>query len=110
LWQLAHYGYFGPPITMDNPMAADGGYNGRGKIVEKFWQQLEDQTEHLLRTHRVEVEAVAQALLERGDMTGRECVEVIRQASGEGQTDKSETDKILSALVSDVTGEKPEEK
>ena len=110
LWQLAHYGYFGPPITMDNPMAADGGYNGRGKIVEKFWQQLEDQTEHLLRTHRVEVEAVAQALLERGDMTGRECVEVIRQALGEGQTDKSETDKILSALVSDVTGEKPEEK
>ena len=111
LWQLAQFGYFGPPITFDSPMNADGGYNGRGKIVEKFWQQLEDQTEQLLRAHHAEVEAVAQALLERGDLTGRECVEVIRKAAGmEDPSKQPDTEKMLTALVSDVTGEKPEEK
>lgn len=109
LWQLAHYGYFGPPISMDGGMNSEVS-NGRGKIVEKFWQQLEDQTENLLRAHIAEVEAVARALLERGDLTGRECVEIIRKAAGiEDAEDKAETDKLLSSIVSDVTG-KPEEK
>lgn len=104
LWQLAHYGYFGPPITDGLSMGADVS-NGRGKIVEKFWQQLEDQTEHLLRVHSVEVEAVATALLERGDLTGRECVEIIRKASGVEQSEvKPEAEKILSGIVSEVTG------
>lgn len=111
LWQLAHYGYFGPPITFEGAGGPEGGYNGRGKIVEKFWQQLEDQTEQLLRAHTVEVEAVAQALLDRGDLTGRECVEIIRKASGaEDPAKQPDPEKILTSLVSDVTGQKPEEK
>jgi cell division protease FtsH len=104
LWQLAHYGYFGPPITDGLSMGTETA-NGRGKIVEKFWQQLEDQTEHLLRAHTVEVEAVAQALLERGDLTGRECVEIIKKASGaEAVQAEPDTEKLLNGIVSEVTG------
>lgn len=104
LWQLAHYGYFGPPIALEGAMGVDSSFSGRGKIVEKFWQQLEDQTEQLLRKHTVEVEAVAQALLQRGDLTGRECVEIIRNAAG-GMTDTN-SEKVLSELVDEVTGKK----
>jgi cell division protease FtsH len=110
LWQLSHYGYFGPPITDGYTMNAEAS-NGRTKIVEKFWQQLEDQTEHLLRAHSVEVEAVAQALLERGDMTGRECVEIIRKAAGlEDPASQPDPDKLLNGIVSEVTGTKAEDK
>ena len=104
LWQLAHYGYFGPPIAMDGAMGVDSNFSGRGKIVEKFWQQLEDQTEQLLRKHTTEVEAVAQALLQHGDLTGRECVEIVRSAAGE--SNDTSTEKALSALVDEVTGKK----
>ena len=107
LWQLAHYGYFGPPIAMEGAMGVDTNFSGRGKIVEKFWQQLEDQTEHLLRAHTVEVEAVAQALLQRGDLTGRECVEIIRNAAG--GTDDASSEKVLNALVQEVVGKKESE-
>jgi cell division protease FtsH len=110
LWQLAHYGYFGPPITDGWSMGGEAS-NGRGKIVEKFWQQLEDQTENLLRAHSVEVEAVAQALLERGDLTGRECVEIIRKAAGlEDPASQPDPDKLLNGIVSEVTGARAEDK
>ncbi len=105
LWQLAHFGYFGPPIAMDGVMGVNANFSDKSKIVEKFWQQLEDQTEQLLRIHSAEVEAVAQALLERGDLTGRECVEIIQNAmNGKNQ---ASSDSMLNAIVDDVT--KPKE-
>ncbi|HNK63648.1 MAG TPA: AAA family ATPase [Anaerolineales bacterium] len=109
LWQLAHFGYFGPPISMDGNMGVTGNFSGRDKMVEKFWQQLEDQTEQVLRAHTAEVEAVTKALLERGDLTGRECVEIIRKAAGEDlETSKPDSEKLLNAIVEDVIGEKKE--
>lgn len=105
LWQLAHYGYFGPPISMDGAMGVDGNFSGRGKVVEKFWQQLEDQTEQVLRAHSLEVEAVAKALLERGDLTGRECVEIIRNAAT-GTNTGPDSDKLLNEIVEEVVHEK----
>jgi cell division protease FtsH len=93
LWQLAHYGYFGPPLELQ-PAAID---KDKMKVVEKFWNKLEEQTERILVPHAAEVHAVAQALLERNDMTGKECIEVIRAAST--RTHPFDSESLLKELV-----------
>ncbi|HEU4744310.1 MAG TPA: AAA family ATPase, partial [Anaerolineales bacterium] len=87
LWQLAHYGYFGPPLDIQQ---GSGMVKEKTEIVEKFWRKLEDQTEQILLKHAAEVHAVAQALLDRNDLTGKQCIEVIRAAATEGETTDSE--------------------
>jgi ATP-dependent Zn protease len=98
LWTLANHGYFGPPVVMDMSMMGTGTLEGRGSLVERFWQQLEEQTEHLLRAHAPEVNAVAASLLKKGDLTGKECVEIIRAAAIK---DNRETEgaRVLKPLV-----------
>ena len=97
LWQLAHYGYFGPPLDLQQ-----GSNIGKEKteVVEKFWRKLEEQTEQILTKHSAEVHAVAQALLERNDLTGKECIEVIRTAASSDEVDDSEL--LLKALVEET--------
>jgi len=97
LWQLAHYGYFGPPLDMMQGMnmAKD-----KTDTVEKFWHRLESQTETILLDHSAEVHAVAQALLDRNDLTGKQCIEVIRSAAGEASTVDSEL--LLKSLVEET--------
>ncbi len=96
--QLAHYGYFGPPFNI-----ASGGTdlpNARNEVVEKFWTKLEEQTEQILAKHASEVHAVAQALLERNDLTGKQCIQVIQAAAGESEPLDSES--LLKALVEET--------
>jgi cell division protease FtsH len=98
LAQLAHYGYFGPPFNI-----AAGGTelpNARNEVVEKFWTKLEDQTEQILAKHAPEVHAVAQALLDRNDLTGKQCIEVIRAAATNDETLDSEM--LLKSLVDET--------
>jgi cell division protease FtsH len=97
LWQLAHYGYFGPPLDLQQ-----GANIGKEKteIVEKFWRTLEEKTEQILTKHSAEVHAVAQALLERNDLTGKQCIEVIRSAASTDEVDDSEL--LLKALVEET--------
>src|SRR5258706_12784630 len=71
LWQLAHYGYFGPPLNIDQ-VGAQG--KDKMEVVEKFWKKLEEQTEKILAKYSAEVHAVAQALLDRNDLTGKQCI------------------------------------
>src|SRR5690349_12968554 len=78
LWQLAHYGYFGPPLDLQQ---GGGMAKDKTEVVEKFWRKLEEQTEQILAKHAPEVHAVAQALLDRNDLTGKQCIEVIRAAA-----------------------------
>jgi cell division protease FtsH len=110
LWQLAHYGYFGPPLDMQMQpgmsLAKD-----KTEVVEKFWRKLEDQTERILIEHAPEVHAVAQALLEHNDLTGKRCIEIIRAAAVEG-TENVDSEKLLRSLVEEtmVTAEKAVEK
>jgi cell division protease FtsH len=97
LWQLAHYGYFGPPLDMTQGlnMAKD-----KGEVVEKFWHRLEEQTANILLAHSAEVHAVAQALLDRNDLTGKQCIEVIRAAAGASESVNSEL--LLKSLVEET--------
>src|SRR6266498_1238117 len=98
LWQLAHYGYFGPPLDRDD--AGTKLMDKRTDVIEVFWGKLEEQTEQVLAKHAVEVHAVAQALLERNDLTGKQCIEVIRAAASSDEVDDSEL--LLKALVEDT--------
>src|SRR5512134_2888653 len=48
LWQLAHYGYFGPPLDVQQVGAQS---KDKMETVEKFWRKLEEQTEQILAKH-----------------------------------------------------------
>ena len=99
LWQLAHYGYFGPPLDMQLQPGMSVAKD-RTDVVEKFWRKLEEQTEQILLQHAAEVHAVAQALLDRNDLTGKQCIEVIRAASTSNESVDSEL--LLRSLVDET--------
>jgi cell division protease FtsH len=77
---LASLGYFGPPIVDPQTIVMDFKSD---TPYDRFWQQAEEQVELLLRQHAAEVESVADALLERGDLTGAECLEIIERAAAQ---------------------------
>jgi ATP-dependent Zn protease len=98
LLELAHYGYFGPPLVIDQT----AGYGSRDKadIIDKFWRKLEDKTAQILLEHSAEVHAVAQALLERSDLTGKQCVEIIQSAAN--GSEPVDSDLLLKSLVDET--------
>src|SRR5215213_4330416 len=108
LWQLAHYGYFGPPLDVQQNMGIE---KDKSEMVQKFWRKLEDQTTQILNQHAPEVHAVAQALLAQNDMTGKQCIEIIQGAALDGNN-TVDSENLLKALVEEtiVTAEKEEEK
>ena len=77
---LASLGYFGPPIADPNAIATD--LKGDTPYA-RFWEQTEENVERLLRQHAAEIEAVAQALLDRGDLTGSECLDIMARAAAQ---------------------------
>jgi cell division protease FtsH len=97
LWQLAHYGYFGPPLDMQQ---GAGMVKEKTEVVEKFWRKLEEQTFQILSKHSEEVHAVAQALLDRNDLTGKQCIEIIRSVVNGNEPLDSE--KLLKSLVEET--------
>ncbi|MDT7885608.1 MAG: AAA family ATPase [Thermoflexus sp.] len=71
---LLDLGYFGfHPLKPEEPERYQ-------EIIERFWTECEEKVERLLREHAAEVEAVAQALLERHDLSGNEVVALIEAA------------------------------
>jgi len=98
LWQLAHYGYFGPPILLEPKVTM--GVNDRAKIVEEYWRKLEAKAEEILSAHASEVIAVAEALLVKHDMTGKECIEIIRSAAN--GTAEVDSESMLKALIEET--------
>jgi cell division protease FtsH len=98
LWQLAHYGYFGPPLDLQQNMSIE---KDKTEVVEKFWRKLEDQTARILSDHVPEVHAVAQALLEQNDLTGRQCIEIIQKAAVAG-SNTVDSERLLRDLVDET--------
>jgi cell division protease FtsH len=102
---LASLGYFGPPVL--EPLALVQ-TDWRNSPVEHFWKQAEEMTENMLRQHSDEVEAVAQALLERGDLTGKECLEImVKVAHGNGNGSGHQQEDILEASEAGPVSELP---
>src|SRR5215216_4816547 len=101
LWQLAHYGYFGPPLDMQMQPGMSVGKD-KTEVVEKFWRKLEEQTEQVLVKHSAAVHAVAQALLDRNDLTGKQCIEVISAAAAQNSTIPVDSELLLKSLVDET--------
>ncbi len=99
LWQLAHYGYFGPPLDMDFQPGMPAGKD-KTETIEKFWRKLEEQTEQVLVAHSTEVHAVTRALLDKNDLTGKQCIEIIRSAANGSEAVNSEL--LLKSLVDET--------
>ncbi len=99
IWQLAHFGYFGPPLDMHEGVG-EGLMNRRNEIIEGFWKRLEEKTAEILAAHASEVHAVAQALLEMGDMTGKQCIAIMHSAASEDSHVDSEN--LLKSLVEET--------
>ncbi len=98
LLELAHYGYFGPPLALDS--TAGYGSKDKADIVDAFWKKLEEKTAQILIEHSAEVHAVAKTLLEKSDITGRECVEIIRAAAPNANL--LDSDRLLKDLVEET--------
>jgi cell division protease FtsH len=97
---LAQFGYFGPPVSDPNTLKLTTEGDGKAPYA-RFWREVEEQTERFLREHAAEVDAVAKALLEKGDIGGQECVEIIKQAaSRNGHAELSDAD--LAALPAQI--------
>jgi cell division protease FtsH len=78
IWQLYSFGYFGPPIRgIENSSGGSGIPASADPLIERFWKTLEEQTEAVLIKHADEVEAIAQALLERGELSNADLMEYL---------------------------------
>jgi cell division protease FtsH len=73
MWRLVESGFFGPPLSMSG-----SSYDQyREKTLEKYWLTMEDATEKLLRQHWKEVTGVAEEMLVKSTLSGKEVVEII---------------------------------
>jgi cell division protease FtsH len=82
---LINTGMFGPPPASTGAplLGVNAGPTANPPKADEYWARLEAQTEQILRDHAAEVHAVANALLERNDLTGKECIEIIENARAE---------------------------
>ncbi|HNB54597.1 MAG TPA: AAA family ATPase, partial [Anaerolineales bacterium] len=69
LYALGESGYFGPPVGDPTVIYQ--------KELKSFWEDSEKKTERLLRQHWPEVDAIAKALIQHGDLSGKEVNEII---------------------------------
>jgi len=93
LFRLGEYGYFGPPV--DNPMVI---YQ---QEMKHFWTDAEAKTEHLLREHWAEVDAIAKALLEQDDLPGKDIVRIIKEISGSNGHKPEESEQVVLEVVAE---------
>ena len=113
LWQLAHFGHFGAPLdfgTMYTYNPTPGGppmFKYKTEAVEHVWKVLEERAWHILSQHEPEVRAVAEALLDVNDMTGKQCVEIIRRAAVSDIPDTHAYSKALLNTLMENLSENP---
>ncbi|HUF37520.1 MAG TPA: AAA family ATPase [Anaerolineales bacterium] len=100
LWALAAQGFFGPPISPDPRIEFKD-------EMTRFWNDSEAKTLRLLEDHWPEVESVAQALLVHGDLSGKDVVKLIKDASSSNGYRPGEADELeeLVETVSDRVAE-----
>jgi len=78
IWALYSLGYFGPPVRgVENSRDGGGLPPSADPIIERFWRTLEEQTETLLSKHGGEVEALAEALMEKSDLSHDEVMALL---------------------------------
>ena len=79
MYRLYLLGYFGPPVEA---LSSDSNGMGMGgvkdlKVLRDFWQDSERRVASLLRAHRDEVLRLADALLEKSDLSRAEVLAIL---------------------------------
>lgn len=81
MYRLVETGFFGPPLAggMGGPLGIsyDQFLNNTDRTLERYWLAMEDATEKLLRQHWKEVSAIAEELLVKNTLSGKEAVDLI---------------------------------
>jgi len=81
MWRLVENGFFGPPLAGGQMGPFGTSYDqflkGDESTLKKYWLVMEDATSKLLRRHWKELTALAEELLIRNTLSGKEVVEVI---------------------------------
>ncbi len=95
---LAHQGFFGPPIGGDPMLIFKD-------EMQAFWRDAEAKTRKLLDEHWDEVDRIAQELLKRGDLSGKEVVQMIKEVSGSNGHRPEEAEEAVSSAVSEKSPE-----
>ena len=99
---LAIYGFFGPPVFELWRDVKELRF--KDERVEKLWVNLEEQVEKLLIEHADEVEALVEKLLDVGDLSNPEIMDILGKNSV--QRAKDEGKELESVL--EVLGTSPE--
>jgi cell division protease FtsH len=108
LWKLSVYGYFGPRMAMKfgsiggdsqvSAMASD-------ETLEKYWTKMEDMTDRLLRRHWREVTALAEELLVKNTLNGKEVVDIIEANQSPDVLHEEIVPKTLAAIRAQTLAE-----
>jgi cell division protease FtsH len=81
MYLLIENGFFGPPIAggMGGPMGPsyDQFAHDKENTLKRYWLTMEDATSKLLRRHWKEVTALAEELLVKNTLSGKEVIDVI---------------------------------
>jgi cell division protease FtsH len=101
LMYLVEYGFFGPPLALTGPS-----YDlYREKKLEGYWVTMEEATDKLLRQHWKEVTAVAEELLDKSTLSGKEVVEIIEANQTSGTLDANVIPRTLAAMRAQALAE-----
>ncbi len=79
IFKLYTLGYFGPPVLGLENSTSGGIPPSAVPLIERFWKVLEDQTEQLLKQHMDAIEAIAEALLEKSDLSHDEVMALLEE-------------------------------
>ncbi|MCW1966958.1 MAG: AAA family ATPase [Anaerolineae bacterium] len=110
LSRLVSNGFFGPPIDdYDSTHSiVDKDQNQRKKFrseLTRYWLAMEDATEKLMRNHWREVTAVAEELLLKRTLTGRELQEIIEKNQTPDSLDDNIIPKTMASLRAQALAE-----
>jgi len=108
LWRLVENGYFGPPMGgMEGPVGASYGQynNDKEKTLQRYWLMMEEATDRLMRKHWREVTAVAEELLLKKTLSGKELVRAIEDNQSADSLDNDVIPKTLAAIRAQALAE-----
>ncbi len=103
LWLMARTGFFGPALAMK---ATNETLLGEDERLARYWLQMEEITEQLLRRHWREVTALAEELLVKSTLNGKEVVEIIEaNQSPEALREETIIPRTLAAMRAQALAE-----
>lgn len=107
MYLLVENGFFGPPIAGGpGGPSYDQFAHDKEETLKRYWLTMEDATSRLLRRHWKEVTALAEELLVKNTMSGKEVIEVIEaNQTAEALQESEIIPKTLAAIRAQALAE-----